>query len=251
MSTIRFDDYCCQGSGKVIDSDNYRESDLVLATREKNTLVFSPLGNQPKEPILALVGITPGSQSKVFGNLLRSHSVEEAASKAAFAKGQGAIKDLLRAHEFSARLGIDLNGDLNDSPKIFTTSLVKCCLEVNGSYKYKAPDIVASPEATFCLSNRFIADIEQYPTLKWIVIFGSSGWEAVSLIKHNGMTVRSFLESRGKNVLNYPHFSQNFQQRAIFQLAAREEQNYFAASFARVVFFALEVIFFLNWSHSS
>ncbi len=228
MARIRLSDYCCQGGDKVIDSEDFRGGDLVIAKRGKNTLMFSPLGNQPEQPVLALVGITPGSQSEVFSSLLRSHTVEVAASKAAFAKGQDAIKELLVSHGFAKRIGVELTGDLNNNPKVFTTSLVKCCLKVDGSYKYKAPDIEASPEAMYCVSNRFISDVERYPSLKWIVIFGDSGWEAVSSIKHNGVSVRSHLESKGIVLLNFPHFSQNFQQRAIFVLDPSEETDYFS-----------------------
>jgi hypothetical protein len=42
---------------------------------------------------------------------------------------------------------------------------------------------VASPEAKFCVCNRFVADIRKYPTLKWVVIFGEAGWEAINLLK--------------------------------------------------------------------
>ena len=227
MPEIRLSDYCCQGGSKVIDSESFKDEDLVIATRGKNTLMFSPLGNKPKTPVLALVGITPGGHSEVFAKLLRSQTVAAAASEAAFAKGQDTIKILLGAQRFAQHIGVDLNGDLNDNPKIFTTALVKCCLKVDGSYKYKAPDIAASPEASFCVSNRFISDVEQYPSLKWIVIFGDSGWEAINSIRHNGLTILEYLKSKGLIVLNFPHFSQNFQQRAIFALGSEEEPEYF------------------------
>lgn len=96
------------------------------------------------------------------------------------------------------------------------TSLVKCCLIFNGSYKYKAPDIAASPEATFCVTNRFWADIKIFPTLQWIIIFGEPGWEAVTTLKVEGQTLLQRLRQTGAEVLNFPHFAQNFQQRAIF-----------------------------------
>lgn len=227
MAKIRLGDYCCQGGNKLIDQNDFEPDDLVISSRGKNSLLFSPLGNHPKNPLLALVGITPGSQSEVFADLLRSKTVEEAASMAAFAKGQDAIKALLQAHNFAESIGLDLDGDLNTNPRLFTTSLVKCCLKVDGNYKYKAPDIAASPEASYCLSNRFIGDIENFPSLKWVVIFGDSGWEAVNSIQHHGVSVRQYLESKGLAVLNFPHFAQNFQQRAIFVLKPNEEHRYF------------------------
>lgn len=175
----------------------------------------------------ALVGITPGSQSEVFARLLRSCSVELAAKKAAFAKGQEQIKELLNAHGFAKQLSIDVSGDLNDNPALLTTSLVKCCLMVDGRYKYKSPDIAASPEAKFCACNRFVADITRHPTLKWVVIFGEAGWEAINLLRVGSRTICQHLEAQQIEVLNFPHFAQNFQQRAIFKLRPEQEESYF------------------------
>lgn len=227
MTKIRLGDYCCQGGDKIIDQRDFTPDDLIITSRGKHALLFSPLGNRPKKPLLALVGITPGSQSEVFADLIRCKSVEEAASMAAFAKDQDVIKALLRAHNFANSIGLNLDGDLNTNPYLFTTSLVKCCLKVNGNYQYKAPDIAASPEASYCVSNRFIRDIESYPSLKWVVIFGNSGWEAVNSIEYRGLSIRRHLESKGLTVLNFPHFAQNFQQRAIFMLKPSEEEAYF------------------------
>jgi hypothetical protein len=227
MPKIRLGNYCCQAGDKIIDQETFNQEDLIIAKRGNRTLVFSPLGNQPEAPVLALVGITPGGQSQVFADLLRYNSVEYSAKKAAFASGQEQIKELLEAHGFAKHIDVDLRGDLNDNPKIFTTSLVKCCLMVNGSYKYKAPDIVNTPEATTCVSSRFLADIDRYPTLRWVVIFGDPGWEAVTELRIRGRSVLSLLESRNIKVLNFPHFAQNFQQRAIFKLRPEKEPTYF------------------------
>jgi hypothetical protein len=227
ISKFRLGDYCCQGGDRIIDPYAFDLDSLVISRSGKNILRFSPLGNKPLSPKLALVGITPGGQSEKFADLLHCCRVEDAARKAAFAGAQKPIKDLLGAHDFAKRLNIDLNGDLNDNPALFTTSLVKCCLLVNGSYKYKAPDIVKSPEATFCVLNRFLADIASCPTLQWIVIFGAPGWEAVNLLKVGPHTIREHLEARKIEVLNFPHFAQNFQQRAIFPLHDEEEESFF------------------------
>src|SRR6266851_9969622 len=95
LSSFRLSDYCCQATEKRIDPYAFDPDSLIIARRGKNILRFSPLGNNPSEPTLALVGITPGSQF----------------------------------------------------------------LMVDGSYAYKAPDISASPEAKFCVCNRFVADV--------------------------------------------------------------------------------------------
>src|SRR5258708_11895933 len=227
LSSFRLSDYCCQATEKLIDPYAFDPDSLIIARRGKNILRFSPLGNNPSEPTLALVGITPGSQFRVFARLLRSFSVELAAKKAAFAKGQEQIKELLSAHGFATQLGVDLSGDLNDNPVILTTSLVKCCLMVAGSYAYKAPDISASPEAKFCVCNRFVADVTKYPTLKWIVIFGKAGWDAINLLTVGPRTICQHLEAQKIEVLNFPHFAQTFQQRAIFKLRPEQEESYF------------------------
>jgi hypothetical protein len=229
LSSFRLSDYCCQATEKLIDPYAFDLDSLIIARRGKNILRFSPLGNNPSEPTLALVGITPGSQSKVFARLLRSSSVELAAKKAAFANGQRQIKELLNAHGFATQLGVDLSGDLdlNDNPAILTTSLVKCCLMVDNSYEYKAPDIAASPEAKFCVCNRFVSDVTKYATLKWIVIFGKAGWDAINLLTIGPRTICQHLEAQKIEVLNFPHFAQNFQQRAIFKLRPEQEESHF------------------------
>lgn len=226
MPKIELSDYCCQANGKTVDTSSFSAHELVLAVRGNRELIFSPLGNDPLEPRLALVGITPGGQSEAFERYLRSSPVTVAASRAAFEGAQTQIKQLLNSQDFAAHIGIDLAGDLNENPAIFTTSLVKCCLKVNGSYKYKAPDIVASPEATYCVANRFLTDIERFPSLEWIVIFGDPGWDAVTQLRAEGRTILERLRASGAEILNFPHFAQNFQQRAIFCLKEQDEQQY-------------------------
>ena len=226
MPIIKLDEFCCQSGGKTLDTGRCVPEDLKIAVRGNRELRFSPLGNKPKAPRVALVGITPGAQSEAFARYLRHSSVLDAAKRAAFEGAQNQIKDLLRSQDFASAIGLDLSVDLNDNPEIFTTSLVKCCLMVNGSYKYKAPDIAASPEATFCVINRFLTDIRQFPTLEWIIIFGASGWEAVKTLNINGQSVLNILRETGAEVLNFPHFAQNYQQQAIFCLDEQDEPAY-------------------------
>lgn len=226
MPKIELGDYCCQANGKTVDTSSFSTRELVLAARGNRELIFSPLGNNPVKPSLALVGITPGGQFEAFERYMRSSSVPVAAARAAFEGAQTQIKQLLNSHGFASHIGIDLAGDLNGNPAIFTTSLVKCCLKVNGSYQYKAPDIAASPEAIYCVTNRFLTDISRFPSLEWIVIFGDPGWDAVTQLRIEGRTILDRLRVNGAEVLNFPHFSQNFQQRAIFCLKEQDEQQY-------------------------
>lgn len=226
MPKVRLSEYCCQGADRTLDTLQFSSSDLRIATRGSRELIFSPLGNEPVTPRVALVGITPGGQSEAFERYLRFLCVPDAAKRAAFEGAQDQIKKLLFAQGFAQSIGLTLTGDLNDNPDIFTTSLVKCCLKVNGSYKYKAPEIAASPEAIHCVTNRFLADIERYPSLQWIIIFGDPGWEAVTTLTVNGLSILEHLKNMGAEVLNFPHFAQNFQQRAIFCLREDEEDEY-------------------------
>jgi hypothetical protein len=229
MGKIKIAEHCCQGGDRVIDTEKFSEQDLILSVDGKKKLKFSPLGNNPQNPKIALVGITPGSQSDVFAKNLRSMPVGQAAKEAAFEKGQSQIKELLNSQGFATKLGINLEGNLNDNPDIFTTSLVKCCLMVDGDYKYKAPDIVASHEAGFCVTNRFLKDIEKFSTLKWIIIFGDPGWEAINTLKHKDISIYEHLCRMGIKVLKFPHFAQNFQQRAIFCNTPNKDKEYFLA----------------------
>jgi len=98
---------------------------------------------------------------------------------------------------------------------------------IDSSYKYKAPDVAANPEAKFCACNRFVADVRKFPTLQWIVIFGDAGWQAINLLTVGSQTVCECLGALNIEVLNFPHFAQNFQQRAIFKLRPEQEESYF------------------------
>ena len=228
MVYIRFKDHCCQGGDKGVESGAFDSSDLEIPTRDGKTLVFCPLGNQPKSPRLAVVGITPGGQSKRFEDSLKTTgSVEKAAKVAAFAGAHETIRGLLAAHGFLEALGVACPPNLNDSDAIFTTSLVKCCVKAGGSYLYKAPDICASETATYCLLHRFIGDIERYRNIRHLIILGAPGWEAVNTIKFQATTVKAYFESQGLKVLNMPHFAQNYQQRAIYALDPERDNEYF------------------------
>ena len=229
---IRASDYCCQGGECVFETDGISTDRLVLKTEGNRELVFCPLGNQPSEPVVALVGITPGGQSERFAKYLRmGWSVERAASAAAFSGGQPTIRRLLRAHGFAERMGIQLpEGDLNNNPQVLTTSLVKCCIRTQGSYRFQAPDIAASAMASFCVRRRFIADIEKYPSLRCAVFFGNEGAEVVDTFAIANSTLRSILEERGVSSIKLPHFSQSFQTRALYLLEDDEDERRYLAA---------------------
>lgn len=212
---IDFAEHCCQSTGHL-DAGRFGIDDLTMATEGRRRLRFAPLGNRPVAPRLALVGITPGGQIERFASLLARENVEVAARKAAFHGAQTEIKQLLAAHGFAERLGISLDGDLNENPDILTTSVVKCCLMVDDGYRFAAPDIAASPAATRCATERLIGELCSYPTLRWVVVFGKPAWDALHELRTNGKSVIEVLRAHGPVVVQFPHFAQNFQQRALF-----------------------------------
>ena len=232
-------EYCCQAGGIVIDERKFKDDDLVIAREAGRTLVFSPLGNKPRFPKLAIVGITPGAQSEKFAKLLKEGvGVELAARRSAFHGAHKPIRELLEAHGFLDALGIPSPADVNESDAIFTTSLVKCCLKVDGSYKWAAPEIAASKAASYCVLNRFVRDIESYPSITHVVIFGEAGWDAIHVLKKDGMSIKSHLESRRLHLLNMPHFAQNFQQRAIYALHPSQDDGHFRSKPERRRYFS-------------
>lgn len=220
---IRVEDFCCAQSDKEVPRYPSTIDELEIASEGTRRLLFAPLGNMPEAPKLAVVGITPGGQVKKFKEFLQRHSVVDAARMAAFGGAEAVIKELLEAHGFLKALGVTYEGSINDSPDIFTTSLVKCCMINDGSYKFDAPDIERFLMARRCVTERFIHDVERYRTLTHIAIFGALGWSAINAIQVEGRTIFNLLTGRGIKVLNFPHFAQNYQQRELFKLSPEED----------------------------
>ena len=216
QTAFSFAEHCCQGGTREMGSGAFSLDDLTILEEGNRRLRFSPLGNRPVRPRVALVGITPGGQIERFAANLAAMDVPTAASKAAFGGAQPAIKKLIGAHGLAKRIGIALEGDLNDNPEILTTSIVKCCLMVDDGYRFVAPDIAASAAATHCATNRFVDDLLSYPGLEWVFVFGEPGWKALHDLHREGRPLIEILRSAGLKVLQLPHFAQNFQQRALF-----------------------------------
>ena len=225
---IDFAEHCCQGSGHLA-AGSFGIGDLTMTTEGRRRLRFAPLGNRPTAPRLALVGITPGGQIERFASLLATESVEVAARKAAFNGAQSAIKQLLAAHGFAERIGISLDGDLNENPDVLTTSVVKCCMMVDDGYRFAAPDITASPAATRCATERLVGELCSYSTLRWVVVFGKPAWHALHELRIDGQSVIEALRAHGLVVVQFPHFAQNFQQRALFVCDVAAEASLLAA----------------------
>lgn len=223
MAAVRFADHCCQGQAGGLAPGPFALDDLTMVSEGARRLRFAPLGNQPEHPKVALVGITPGGQIERFAKYLRTMDVRAAAHKAAFDGAQKEIKQLLQAHGLARRLGLSLEGDLNDNPDLLTTSIVKCCLMVDDGYRFCAPDIAASPAAALCATQRLVRELTSYPTLKWVLVFGVSAWEALHELRNDGAPVIEVLRRSGLRLLQLPHFAQNFQQRAIYASSPADE----------------------------
>lgn len=213
---ISFAAYCCQGGKRGLAQGPFTLDDLTIAEEGVRRLRFAPLGNRPAHPIVALVGITPGAQIEQFASKLAVMDVHRAAQQAAFQGAQAQIKALLDAHGLAKHMRLSLDGDLNDNPDILTTSIVKCCLMVDDVYRFSAPDIAASPAASHCATRRFVDELMSYPTLRWVIVFGESGWNALHDLRRDGKPLIDVLRDAGLQVLQLPHFAQNFQQRALF-----------------------------------
>lgn len=218
---VDFADHCCQGKGRL-EAGTFALDDLTMAKEGGKRLRFSPLGNRPEHPRVALVGITPGGQIEKFAQYLATMDVPAAASKAAFAGAHNAIKNLLLAHGLAEHIVLSLQGDLNNSHDILTTSIVKCCLMVDENYKFKAPDIAASQAARHCATTRLVSELRSYPTLRWVVVFGDPGWDALHQLQMGGKSIMATLEEGGLKVVKLPHFAQNFQQRQLYALSDEE-----------------------------
>lgn len=219
-----FADHCCQGKGSI-EVGSFSLDDLSIAKEGSKRLRFAPLGNRPEHPLVALVGITPGGQIEKFADYLATMDVPSAASKAAFAGAQTVIKRMLSANGLAKHIGVSLQGDLNDDHNILTTSVVKCCLMVDENYKFKAPDIAASPAARHCATTRLVTELRSYPTLKWVVVFGDPGWNALHELQIGGKSIINVLRDSGLKVVKLPHFAQNFQQRELYGLSDEQVQH--------------------------
>lgn len=219
---VDFSAHCCQRKGQL-KAGPFELDALTMAVEGRRRLRFAPLGNRPSAPKLALVGITPGGQIETFAAALASRDLPDAASHAAFRGAQKEIKQLVAAHGFADRLGINLEGDLNQNPAILTTSVVKCCLMVDDGYRFAAPDIAASPAALRCATERLVNELRGYPTLRWVVVFGQPAWDALHALSFEGQPVISALRETGMRVVQLPHFAQNFQQRALYCSDSVEE----------------------------
>jgi hypothetical protein len=87
---------------------------------------------------------------------------------------------------------------------------------VDDGYRFAAPDIAASPAATRCATERLVGELCSYPSLRWVVVFGKPAWEALHELRINGERVIDVLRGHELVVIQFPHFAQNFQQRALY-----------------------------------
>ena len=94
---------------------------------------------------------------------------------------------------------------------------------VDDGYRFAAPDIAASPAANRCATERLVRELCAYPTLRWVIVFGKPAWEAMHELRFKGKPVIGLLRDHGLTVVQFPHFAQNFQQRALFNCTSDQE----------------------------
>ncbi|WP_299018087.1 hypothetical protein [uncultured Photobacterium sp.] len=223
---INLKDYCCQGVDREVETVTITHEQLSIPVEGTSckTLVFSPLGNRPSHPIIALIGVTPGSQADLFRRLLQSgKSPDEAAHIAAFSSGQDEIKAILRAHGFAERLGLDLDAypSLNDNPNILTTSVMKCSIQDSGDYRFASPDLIKLAPARHCARKRLLPDLKAHTqTLRAAVVFGDDAWAMMQQMMIGESTLGQTIEELGIKLFHMPHFSTCTQRRDIYKQPA-------------------------------
>ena len=62
-------------------------------------------------------------------------------------------------------------------------------------------------------------------SLKWVVIFGDPGWDALQELQIGKKSIINTLLDLGLKVVKLPHFAQNFQQRELYTLSDEQAQR--------------------------
>lgn len=155
--------------------------DLIIdkesISNEERKIFFSLIGNEPDNPEIALVGLSPGMNQLIeFKEKYNNSNIDNAedkfkyaAKEAGFAKYEEELNFILGFFKLS-NYG---NHDFNNNDKIFITSLVKCaCLGNNNSSKHFNP--LKFKCASNCIEKRFLNDIDRMRKkgLEKIIFFG-------------------------------------------------------------------------------
>ncbi|MBM3246960.1 hypothetical protein FJZ17_00240 [Candidatus Pacearchaeota archaeon] len=209
MKSRNFCNIWCGGRDIELKAPPINESDLLIKTEGERKIYFSIVGNCPKNPRVALIGLCPGftqlhalvQEYNKTGNFLESSGVSS------FRKSSKNIIKMLRKIEVDKFLGIDLddNFDFNNSDLFLTSSLVKCAALKEGKGRSDDFQPLDFDFGRKCMAHRFIEDINCYASLKKIIFFGKKAEFAVSSELVDGKSIKQLLEENGKEVIFLPH----------------------------------------------
>ena len=169
------------------------------------------MGNNPKSPSIALVGLCPGATqlNRFIESYKDGMNIPQAASQSGFRKLGKNLSMLLNAIDINKVIeeNITPEYDFNNSPHFLVTSLVKCAFLGNETNPSQRFDPTRFEFAKRCITNRFVSDIlnPAYNNLKIVIILGKDGWNAVNSIKIGDVTVATYMEYRGKTFIELPH----------------------------------------------
>ena len=147
-------------------TEPFEELEVYNNRGKKLTLTYCPIGNSPKNPIIAVVGFSPGPQQvKTYKKLVDqgTHPVE-ALSKAAFSgRLRKNLAEMLQALYLPQILGFN-NSEQIFQPesleeKIHLTSLVKCPAKIDN--KPKPFDPRYFPQTLICATIRFKRELPE------------------------------------------------------------------------------------------
>jgi len=213
---VRNSDFCnlwCTQKAFDIPQNGYLEKDDLFLGGERNRrLYFSLVGNKPKNPVVALVGLCPGdNQLKKFISCYNEEglTLQESAINSGFSKLRKNLIDMLNVLGIDEIIQEKISSDynFNQSEKFLVTSLVKCASIKDGGNPSEAFDPSKYEMTERCVKNRFVADIlnPDFKNMKLVIIMGKHGWSAINTITTNNKTIKDYLESNGKVLVQIPH----------------------------------------------
>src|SRR3989338_8553979 len=91
--------WCTNKEFEIPDRNNITKENLVLGTESNRTLYFSIVGNNPKSPSIALVGLCPGATqlNRFIESYKDGMNIPQAASQSGFRKLGKNLSMLLNA----------------------------------------------------------------------------------------------------------------------------------------------------------
>jgi len=207
--------WCTQKIIEIPPKEHLKIGDLILGKERDRTLYFSIVGNKPKNPVVALVGICSGSNQleKFISCYKDGLTVQNSAIESGFSKLSKNLRDMLNVLGVDKIIQEEISSDynLNHSEKFLITSLVKCASLRDGKKPSQSFDPSTFEMTKRCVINRFIPDIlnPDFTNLKLIFIMGNDGWSAINTISIHNTSIKGYLESKGKVLVQIPHPSGN------------------------------------------